>query len=230
MPRPGLLAVLAIVGSSLLFVVALPGAAAERRGAPCPGADTPPDQLKTKAARTTILCLLNLERSSRGLPPLRANKRLHKASQKHNRLMDGTGCFAHLCPREKPLSKRVKKTGYFVGASSFAVAENIAWGGESAGSPVSIVDAWMHSSGHRANILSPDLSEIGIGFSLGSPNDGSEVAGTYTTDFGHRVTRSAAVTVPPPVAQPEPLVVPPADNVEPDEAPREDEPEATAAP
>ena len=207
--RPGLLAAVAIVGSSVLWAATIPGAAAERRGQPCPGGDTAPDQLTTKSARTTILCLLNAERSSRGLPPLRANKRLHKASQKHNKLMDGTGCFLHLCPKEKPLPKRVKKTGYYAGASSVAVAENIAWGGESLGSPASIVDAWMHSSGHRANILSPDLSEVGVGFHLGSPDDGAEVAGIYTTDFGHRVKQSSAIAVPPAVPEPEPVVVSP---------------------
>ena len=52
------------------------------------------------------------------------------------------------------------------------------------GTPEAIVDAWMNSSGHRANILSRDFREIGVGFSPGTPNGGSATGGIYTTDFG----------------------------------------------
>ena len=42
----------------------------------------------------------------------------------------------------------------------------------------------MHSSGHRANILSRDFRELGVGFSAGTPSGGRDPGGIYTTDFG----------------------------------------------
>jgi uncharacterized protein YkwD len=47
---------------------------------------------------------------------------------------------------------------------------------------------WMHSAGHRANILNPQYRDIGIGAALGAPVEvsGASNAATYTTDFGER--------------------------------------------
>ncbi|MGI9021584.1 MAG: CAP domain-containing protein, partial [Solirubrobacterales bacterium] len=64
---------------------------------------------------------------------------------------------------------------------------NIAWGGRSLGTPKQIVDAWMHSSGHRANILNGRFRDLGIGFGSGSPTNRKVNAGIYTTDFGYRL-------------------------------------------
>ena len=48
----------------------------------------------------------------------------------------------------------------------------------------SIVRSWMHSPGHRANILNPAFREIGIGVVTGAPEAGTEHAATYATSFG----------------------------------------------
>ena len=102
--------------------------------------------------------------------------------------MDGTGCFDHACSGEGDLGARLENVGYLGGGlSRWAYGENIAWGMRSAGTPSSIVDAWMNSSGHRANILSRDFREIGVGFSAGTPGGGGAPGGIYTTDFGLRV-------------------------------------------
>jgi hypothetical protein len=44
----------------------------------------------------------------------------------------------------------------------------------------------MASPGHRANLLSGDYTEVGLGVVVGTPGDGADGA-TYTTDFGERV-------------------------------------------
>jgi uncharacterized protein YkwD len=44
----------------------------------------------------------------------------------------------------------------------------------------------MHSPGHRANILSADFHEIGVGVVVGAPEAGFESAATYVTSFGAR--------------------------------------------
>jgi uncharacterized protein YkwD len=57
-----------------------------------------------------------------------------------------------------------------------------------AATPATIVRAWMHSPGHRANILNRRFREIGIGVASGAPvRDGAAKSGaTYATEFGLR--------------------------------------------
>jgi uncharacterized protein YkwD len=45
----------------------------------------------------------------------------------------------------------------------------------------------MHSSGHRANILSRDFRDLGVGFAAGTPSSKRASAGIFTVDFGLRV-------------------------------------------
>lgn len=171
---------LALAGSP-----ATPGAAASACGA---AANSDPDSLSAGQARDAILCLVNQQRDKAGLPNLDRDKKLQKAAQRHNEQMDGTGCFDHACGGEGDLGARLENVGYLVGGlSRWAYGENIAWGMRDQGTPRSIVGAWMNSSGHRANILSRDFREIGVGFSAGTPGGSGEPGGIYTTDFGLRV-------------------------------------------
>jgi uncharacterized protein YkwD len=180
------LAVLALVFAAAMLALAAspvtPGASAsacKRWG----GAE--PTALTTGQARDAILCLVNKERDKAGLPNLDRDKKLQKAAQRHNDHMDGTGCFDHECGGEAGLAARLEGVGYLGGGlSQWAFGENIAWGLREQGTPESIVDAWMHSSGHRANILNRSFREIGVGFSVGTPGSGREPGGIYTTDFG----------------------------------------------
>ncbi len=150
--------------------------------------DTAPAQLSLSQARKAVLCLVNAERTSRGLSPLKRNKRLDKAAQRHNVEMLGTGCFAHECPGEPTLGDRLEQISYLVGGLvQWAFGENVAWGLGAEGTPRSVVAAWMKSSGHRANILNGKFREIGIGFNAGTPEANSAPGGVYTTDFGLRV-------------------------------------------
>ena len=147
---------------------------------------TAPDELRTGQARKAVLCLVNRERDEHGLPSLDRNRKLQKAAQRHNDRMDGTGCFSHQCPGEPALDARLDD--YLSGGlSGWGIGENVAWGSGDTATPQAIVQAWMNSPGHRANILSRDWREIGVGFSPGSPSSGNALAGIYTTDFGLRV-------------------------------------------
>ena len=79
--------------------------------------------------------------------------------------------------------------------------------------PVSIVNSWMRSQGHRDNILNANFEEIGVGIVPGSPKGGLlDGSATYATEFGWREvagraspTRvsaaSLAVDVTPPAAK-----------------------------
>jgi uncharacterized protein YkwD len=63
------------------------------------------------------------------------------------------------------------------------MAENLAYGSGSDGSPRRIMRAWMHSDGHRYNILDPQLRQIGIGVHVGIWK-GHKHTSMYTVDFG----------------------------------------------
>ena len=166
----GLLAIAAIaIGAS-------PAAAA------CRGANAHPTKARISTVDRATLCLLNAERRKRGLAPLRENSKLDRASLGHSRDMVRRKYFEH-----GDFAGRIKASGYLSGAFSYDIGENIAWGGGSYSTPKSIVNSWMHSPGHKANILSRSFREIGIGIARGAPQRGAGGdAATYTTDFGAR--------------------------------------------
>jgi uncharacterized protein YkwD len=150
--------------------------------------DAGPGALRVDDARRAVLCLLNQERDRAGLPDLRPDEKLDRAAQRHNGRMDGTGCFDHACSGEGELGDRLERVGYLGGGLlRWAYGENIAWGIGGRATPRAIVDAWMNSPPHRANILNRSFRELGVGFDVGTPEKGHETGGIYTTDFGLRV-------------------------------------------
>lgn len=181
-------ALIAVLAAMLLALAAGPGASPAAAAACGPNTDADPSSLSNGQGREVVLCLINKERAKRGLKPFKADKRLQKAAQRHNDRMVGTGCFDHECSGEGDLGKRLESVGYLGGSlTRWAYGENIAWGGGDYGTPGAIVDAWMNSPGHKANILSDDYRDIGVGFSRGTPDDGRDSGAIYTTDFGLRV-------------------------------------------
>jgi uncharacterized protein YkwD len=171
----------ALVLALALVLVAAPAASA---AGGCSGASA---SLATASKRSLVratLCRLNAERARRGVHPLRLNRRLAAAAQRHSRAMARRHFFSHDSVNGASFLDRIRGTGYLRGARSWSVGENIAYGSGSLSTPRAIGRAWMNSPGHRANILSPSFRSVGIGIAAGTP-DGGEGA-TYTTDFGRR--------------------------------------------
>ena len=137
------------------------------------------NNLSTMSA--AILCLLNAERAAKGLPALHSNGALARAAKGWAKVMVSRPIFAHESGRSTVLS-RIKRTGYVRG--SWSLGENIAWGSGVLATPRAIVNGWMHSPGHRANILRGKFRDIGIGIKLGAPQRGLSGGATYVTDFG----------------------------------------------
>jgi uncharacterized protein YkwD len=138
------------------------------------------------AGKAMTLCLLNFERRRAGLPGLVENPLLDRASELHSADMVRRRFFEHVNPDGVSPENRIAAAGYAPSPGG-ATGENIAWGEGGRASPASIVDLWMHSPGHRANILRPVFREVGIGVTLGNrpkPTHGELRAATYTTDFG----------------------------------------------
>jgi uncharacterized protein YkwD len=135
------------------------------------------------SARSTTLCLINAERSAHGVRPLRLDQRLSRASLRHSRDMVAHRYFAHDSRNGSAFSARIASTGWMSGRRSWNVGENLAWGSGTLATPRAIVAAWMHSAGHRHNILQARFHVIGIGIGAGAPT-GNGSGSTYTTDFG----------------------------------------------
>jgi uncharacterized protein YkwD len=137
--------------------------------------------------QNATLCLLNAERSARRLRPLSANSKLASAAERHSRDMVRRHFFAHDTPGGGGFDKRIVRVGYLRGARGWSIGENIAWGTGTSATPAQIVNQWMNSPPHRANILSRKFAEIGLGVAVGAPQGGGGLPGlTYTTDFGSR--------------------------------------------
>jgi uncharacterized protein YkwD len=166
-----------LVAAALAGPAALP--APSLAGGGCAGAGTRPTPARATSLSQTTLCLLNRQRAGHGLGALRSNSRLALAAWRHSHDMDVHNYFAH-----GDLIGRLTRAGFFRGRRSWTVGENIAWGSGSYATPQSIVSMWMHSPGHRANILNGSFHEIGIGLVAGAPVPRVRGAATYTTDFG----------------------------------------------
>jgi hypothetical protein len=164
---------LAAVGAALV----LPASAL----AACPGASSAPAAPEGVGA---TLCLINAQRTAQGLKPLGADARLQAAAAAFARDMVDRRFFDHVSPGGGTMMDRLHAAGWNPGGS-WSAGENIAWGGGSLGTPAAIVDAWMHSAGHRANILNGTFTQIGLGIAAGAPQAGvTGPAATYVTDFG----------------------------------------------
>ena len=122
-------------------------------------AGTPP----AGASRVTaeVIELTNTERSIHGREKLRANARLMRAAQVHAEQMARAGQQAHVLPNAAyPRAEdRLEAAGY--NWQSFG--ENLALG---QASPAEAVRSWMHSRSHRRNIVSPEFTELGVGYAI----------------------------------------------------------------
>jgi uncharacterized protein YkwD len=135
----------------------------------------------------TLFRILNHERAKHGLRPLRRSAALDEAARWQSHDMVARAYFEHERPGGPSLARRIRRTGYLAGTGSWAIGENIAWGEGSLSTPESIMQAWMKSPGHRANILRRRFEHVGIGLEPGIPERAGQEGGvTATTDFGAR--------------------------------------------
>lgn len=151
-------------------------------GVACASTAATPAGSNLSSISRSILCLLNGERAQAGLPRLRSNARLGRAARSMANLMVQRRFFAHDTPDGRSVVDRVRPTGYIRGA--WSLGENLAWGSGGLATPRAIVNGWMNSAGHRANILRGKFRDIGIGVKLGAPQQGLSGGATYVTDFG----------------------------------------------
>jgi hypothetical protein len=141
-----------------------------------------------------VIELVNVEREALKLHPLSYNQELTVAARRHSQDMADQNYFDHTSQDGREFYERIADAGY----NYQSCGENIAAG---YATPAAVVDGWMNSDGHRANILDPDYCDIGVGYAA---VDGNQYYHYWTQDFGRR----AGVT-----ECPEPVVLPPATEI-----------------
>ena len=122
-----------------------------------------------RAMEVAVLKLTNAERTKAGCKALTTNSKLTLAARRHSQYMADTGKYEHDGIGDGTPQTRIEATGY----QWRGWGENIAWGYRSA---AAVMDGWMNSPGHRANILKCSYREIGIGVDRSGTS--------WTQDFG----------------------------------------------
>ena len=132
-----------------------------------------------------VLKLTNNERAEAGLEPLKLNNKLASAADEHSNSMAEDDFFSHTGIDGLNIGDRVKNKGY----QYQTVGENSAAGYSTASE---VVKAWMNSPGHRANILNPNYTEIGIGYEFLQEDIGSVNYNHYWTQvFGNSLNKNS---------------------------------------
>ena len=166
---------------ALIASLALAGPVAEARGADsCRKQDEEVlEQADVKAAERSLLCLLNVHRAANGVPPLASDPDLAAAAREHSEDMVTRHFYDHINPDGEDPTDRAKGHGYPGGAG-----ENIYWRPLSNGvSPIQFFLGWEQSASHDQNMLSDVYEAAGMGFALGTPEQGTAGA-TATQAFG----------------------------------------------
>ncbi|MFC4030644.1 CAP domain-containing protein [Streptomyces polygonati] len=133
-------------------------------------AETPVSSDAVTAARAQILSLVNDQRATAGCKPLTASADLDQLAQNFSDDMAARGFFDHTDPDGHTPWDRAKALGI-----TNLGGENIARGQADA---QAVMDAWMNSPGHRANILNCDYTTLGVGIHFGTGGP------WWTQDFG----------------------------------------------
>lgn len=117
-------------------------------------------QVPAAVSSAEVALLTNEERSQKDIPVLQRNSLLDQAAQMKAQDMAANGYYAHVSPEGVTPMHWVEKAGY----KYLIIGENLVVNRTDAGQ---VVDAFMGSPGHRANILRSDFTEIGIGVANG---------------------------------------------------------------
>lgn len=129
--------------------------------APTTSNQTPPQDIKTDTEQANaVLELVNIERNKNNLPPLTLDPVLNQVATIKAEDMADTHYFSH----DSPTLGTPFDLMHRYGVDYMSAGENIA-----AGQPTAkaVMDSWMNSSGHRANILNKNYTHLGVGYATG---------------------------------------------------------------
>ncbi|MFI5817254.1 sigma-70 family RNA polymerase sigma factor [Streptomyces sp. NPDC051643] len=153
---------------------------ATKKSVPTPPRSAPPAKASASASKVAaapattvaqVVALVNKERATAGCGPLTEDAQLEKAAQAHSDDMAARNFFEHTNPDGADPGQRITAAGY----RWSTYGENIAQGQQT---PEAVMESWMNSPGHRANILNCAFKNIGVGVHKGSGGP------WWTQDFG----------------------------------------------
>ncbi|WP_242861469.1 CAP domain-containing protein, partial [Cellulosilyticum ruminicola] len=125
--------------------------------------ETSESETNQAAFENEVLRLVNIERSKQGLSALQMDENVRNVAKVKATDMYKNKYFSHTSPTYGSPFDMMKKFGI----TYKAAAENIAQGQIT---PAQVVNTWMNSSGHRANILNSKYTHIGIGYEANGNN------------------------------------------------------------
>lgn len=118
------------------------------------------EQASSTVQADQVLELVNQERAKQGLKALTLSNELTNVATKKAQDMADNGYFDHTSPTYGSPFEMMSRFGI----QYKSAGENIAAGQKT---PQEVMNSWMNSSGHRANILNADFEQIGIGYVTG---------------------------------------------------------------
>lgn len=139
-----------------------------------------------------IRCLVNRERSRRGLKSMLANGALLKSSVWQADDMIEHEYFDHNRKDGPDFGERILRFGYADGADGYALGENLAWATATIATPSKMVKLWMNSPGHRKNILTKGFRDQAVAAVWSDGNVGGAYAQSngpfvvFVNQFGQR--------------------------------------------
>jgi uncharacterized protein YkwD len=155
----------------------------------CPGADVtvspPADQM------SGMLCLINYARGQHGLNTLSTSDVLNRSAA--SKADDEVACndFSHT-PCGKPVEEPFQRAGYIDASYEWKVGENLAKQAPPLSAPRDVMQAWLNSTEHRDNILSPDWTEQGVALLQPGSYLGVTGSAVWVSHFGERHPLTAA--------------------------------------
>jgi uncharacterized protein YkwD len=195
--------VLTLLIALAMAATLLPGAGLRSTAQAAPNMLIDPESQK-------VVELTNQQRASQGLAPLTVNELLVTAAAGHSTDMATNNFMSHTGSDGSNPGQRITRAGY----SWRTYGENVAAGYSTA---QSVMDGWMNSSGHRANILNPAFTEIGVAVRE-NPNSTyrfywtmvlAAPSGTNPTPVPPTATPRPATATPQPTSAPATATVPP---------------------
>jgi uncharacterized protein YkwD len=162
-------------------------AASSASATSCPNTEVEVSGMGQNQMESSITCLINEERTSRGLGAVQPNGDLRDAALSHSNEMVAQQYFEHTSPQGVTFIDRIEATGYMRSARSWIVGENLVWGTGPLSTPQSLVTAWMNSPPHRENLLKARFNEIGVAAVDGTPEgDQGDPGVTVSSEYGFR--------------------------------------------
>jgi len=180
----GPLAVLALGSTASPARAGSPATAAQSL---CRYADTPArGSTGRRHADGALWCLINRERSSRGLNALARSSRLERVAQRHTRDMHRRRYFSHRSPGGRFAAERVDRySSYLDNTSSWKIGETLAQRSPGRATARGVIHAMLASPSHRDVILTDRFRHLGVGWTIGTPT-GSDRGATVAAVFGDR--------------------------------------------